>query len=498
MGLRRAVLFASSGRYLVMVINLVSTVAIARLLTPAEFGISVLGTAALGLAEAVRDMGFAAYLVQQKELTQEKIRTVFTVSLMITLLMAVVLVIVGIPLSKIYGVAGLVQYMQIAALGYVIAPFAHPIYSLLSRDLAFGSLAALDVLTALAGAFSAIGLLLLGFSYMSMAWMGVIATVTWTTIGLFLRRDFIIYRPCLKEWRSVIAFGACGSATAVLNRATDSLFYLMLGKALNTRAAGVYQRAVLLAKFPDRVILSGIGAVALPAFSLHARHGRSLKSAYLNAVEHVTAIQWPALLLLCLFGHPIVSLVLGPRWLDVVPLTQIIALASVFNFAANLNYAIQVAAGAIRQTVLLALLQMAVVLIVLTMTSHYGVDAVALGSLVTVPIVVGVSMYLVRRRIAFTWWELVGALGKSLLPAMFSVIGPLVILIGCDFRTDLSIGTMGVAVSLSGIGWVVGLRFGRHPLFQEICLARDSVVGWVSATLGFARLRPCGNRRSAQ
>ena len=66
----RALLFASGGRYLVMGVNLVSATVLARLLTPSEFGISVLGTSLLGVAEAIRELGSTAYLVQQKDLTQ--------------------------------------------------------------------------------------------------------------------------------------------------------------------------------------------------------------------------------------------------------------------------------------------------------------------------------------------------------------------------------------------------------------------------------------------
>src|ERR1700733_12560016 len=95
--LRRALLFASGGRYVVMGVNLASATVLARLLTPSEFGISVLGASLLGIAEAIRELGSVAYLVQQKDLTQEKIRTVFTVGLIVTLTMTIVLVMLSGP-----------------------------------------------------------------------------------------------------------------------------------------------------------------------------------------------------------------------------------------------------------------------------------------------------------------------------------------------------------------------------------------------------------------
>src|SRR5277367_4707112 len=90
-GVRRAFLWASFGRYLVTAINLVSTLIISRLLAPGEYGISVLGSAVFAVAEAIRAIGGGAYLIQQKELAPENIRTSFTVSLIVTVFLATML-----------------------------------------------------------------------------------------------------------------------------------------------------------------------------------------------------------------------------------------------------------------------------------------------------------------------------------------------------------------------------------------------------------------------
>src|ERR1700679_4356220 len=135
--LRRALLFVSGGRYLAMAVNLAAAAALSRLLTPSEFGISVLGASLLGVAEAIRELGSVAYLVQQKDLTREKIRTVFTVSLLVTLIVTGVLVTLSGAFARVYGVPELAGYIRIVALSYLIAPFAHPIYAVLSRDMAF-------------------------------------------------------------------------------------------------------------------------------------------------------------------------------------------------------------------------------------------------------------------------------------------------------------------------------------------------------------------------
>jgi len=481
--LRRALLFASGGRYVVMGVNLASATVLARLLTPSEFGISVLGASLLGVAEAIRELGSVAYLVQQKDLTQRKIRTVFTVSLIITLVITIALVMLSDSFARFYGVPELARYIQIVALGYAIAPFAHPIYAVLSRDMEFDKLAVLDTLTMLVNALASVILVLQGFSYIGLAWATVISAATWTLLGFYVGRDFSVYRPSLAEWRSVLAFGACGSATAVLYRSSESLFWLILGNLLDTRAVGLCQRAVMLSQFPERVILAGIGAVALPAFSDHARHGRALKKAYLGALEHITAVQWPALILLAIMADPIVSLLFGPQWRDAIPIVQVFAVALMLNFPTSLNYPVQVAVGAIRHTVPLAFAQTTVSLVVLTYAAHYGIRAVALSTFITVPFNVGLSVLVVRAHIPFPWREFAGAIMKSAVVAGFSAVGPLVV-IASRGTVGLSMLPIAIATSLGGVGWLAGLRLTRHPLFREVRNVVVVIAKFVAARLG--------------
>jgi O-antigen/teichoic acid export membrane protein len=482
--LRRALLFASGGRYLVMGMSLASAAVLAHLLTPADFGISVLGTSLLAVAEAIRELGSTAYLVQQKDLTKQKIRTVFTVSLIVTLVMSAMLVMFSSALARFYELPGLARYVQIIALSYVIAPFSHPIYSVLSRDMEFGKLAFLDTSAMLINAATSIVFVALGFSYLGIAWATVASAVSWTLLGLIVKRDYSVYRPSLTEWRSVLAFGAYGSATAVLYRSSESLFWLILGKMLDARAVGLCQRSLSLAQFPDRVVLAGIGAVALPAFSDHARQGRALDKAYLTALGHMTAIQWPALTLLAIMAEPIILLLYGSQWREAVPLTQIFALALLLNFPTSLNYPIQVAVGAIRHTVPLALVQTTVSLIVLTVAANHGIRAVALSSFITIPFNVGLSVLVVRAHVPFLWGEFAGAVAKSAVVTGSCALGPLAVMASRG-RIDVAALPILMATGLGGVGWLAGLWLTRHPLFHEILNFLRGVGKIMGTGMGF-------------
>src|SRR5262245_65645830 len=89
-GVRRAFLIASGERYARMGINLVMLVVVARLLTPVDFGISVLGSGFLLIADELREVGTASYLIQKENVATTEIRTAFTVIFLVTLVLTAV------------------------------------------------------------------------------------------------------------------------------------------------------------------------------------------------------------------------------------------------------------------------------------------------------------------------------------------------------------------------------------------------------------------------
>lgn len=472
-GIRRALLLASAERYIVLIVNLAVTVVIARLLTPSEYGLSVLGTAALGIADALRDLGVSAYLVQQQELTPAKIRTAFTVTLALTLATVGPLVMLAGPIAEFYGTPDLKYYLMVTALTFCMGPFMSPIHALMRRDMAFGKIAFIGVVTALLGAIVTISLAGVGFSYMSFAWAGLIAGAAQLFLYQYYYRDVSIFRLSLREWRSVVGFGAYDSVNTVLAKVWELAPYLILGRLLSMEAVGIYQRAYMINRLPDRTLLAGIFPVTLPALAEQARTGRNLNESYLRAIELITSVLWPSQLILVLLAYPIVLVLLGQQWREAAPLIQIMACAQLSAFTVGLNYPILVAAGAVRQTVPLTLLQVGSSVVVVTLAAMYGLYAVAFSLWLTIPFNVFLSVRLVRRHIPFRWHDLARALRKSAIVSALSALGPLMMVVVAGSFAAVTIGAAAIAMVLAAAGWLAGIWLTDHPLLQEFYRGRD-------------------------
>lgn len=466
--IRRALFLASGERYIVVLINLAMVPIIARLMGPAEFGISVLGMAALAIAEAVRDFGGTAYIIQERNLTTQRVRTSFTITLIWTLILAAALLLVAGPLASFYGVPGVHLYLSVVAISYMAGPFVAPLFALLRRDLEFGKIAAINVTTTTIYAVAAISFAAFGHSFMSFAWANVISVSCSMLLAFYFRPEFKIFRISFTDWRKLVHFGGYQTGAYFLSSLWDYIPYLIMGRLIDVAAIGIYQRAITLCNLPRKALLGGVASIILPAFAASLRDGGDLRSNYLRAVTLITGVSWPSLALLAILAHPIVAIVLGSQWEAVSPIASIVATALMFNFAVDLTYSALLAGGAYRSVFVLYLIIVPLSTLVIYIAAHYGITAVAASMFIIVPLEVLVSQMLVRRMIPYSLRALFAALWPSFLLTLFSVAGPWMIIAAHGWNFELPLLPAGMAILTSGIGWLIGLRVTRHPLFEEM------------------------------
>lgn len=458
-----------------MATNLAMVPIIARLMGPAEFGISVLGLAALAMAEAVRDFGGTSYIINDKNLSARRVHTAFTIMLVLTLAMTIALLAAAGPIARFYGIEGLQPFIQVTALCYLVGPFVSPLNALLRRDLEFGRVAKITVGSTTVYAVCAIGLASLGHSYMSFAWASLASSITAMVLGFCYRSDLSIFRLSLGEWRLLVGFGRYEASASILMQLRDYLPYLIFGRLLNAEAVGLFQRATTICDLPKRTLLGGLSTLALPAMSACVRDGARLADTYLKAASYVTAVHWPSLALLALLAHPIVAVLLGPKWTEAAPLVQIIAAATLFNFSVSLTFSTLIAAGAVHRVFLMNLILVPASTVIVAFAAQYGLTAVAWSMFIAMPLETAIAMYFLRRSIPFSWLALGRALSPSAKVTALTVAGPSAV-IALHGTMHLSVAMGMLAGALGAAGWLAGLRVCGHPLYAEILRLRDDMA----------------------
>jgi O-antigen/teichoic acid export membrane protein len=473
---RRGLILSSAERYGVLLLGFVATMVTARILTPSDFGIAVVGLAIYGITDIFRDFGGGTYLVQVDKITPERVQTVFTLTTITALpLFAIQFFLAG-DIAKFYGAPGLESYLRVSGVCLLLSSFSGPVYSLLRRDLAFGKITILSLSTSVLNFAATIILALSGFSFMSFAWAQFISTVVYLGLCVWWGPKFPIYRISFEDWRRVAGYGVFDCAKNILTHLGESAPFLAFGKTLGMESLGVYQRALSVSRLPDRTVLAGFAPVLQPAFSKKARDGHDLKDGFFFGIEHVTVLLWPALIMIILLVHPLVAILLGSQWTATIPLIQMIAASFLIWFPLNLPGPILVAANAVRDTAILALITVPVTVAIQIVASFHSLEAVAASFFVTNAFCVLVSVLMVRRRVPFAWHELGAALKKSALVTLGAVVGPVLIVSLVGGVEHVSIAAAVVAGVTAAIGWYLALAATQHPMHAEIKRALEYVA----------------------
>ena len=487
-GIRKALLLATSDRYFTLVVNFVSIIVVSRLLAPEEVGLAVVGGAIASMWFRLREFATTNFIVQHGEITRDDVRATFTVLFCLSAVLSGVLFVAAPWVAHAYGKDGLTVLLRVTAIAAFLDVFGAPNLALFRRELGFGKVALVNVTGAALTAGVTIALASLGFSYMSFAWAQLIATIGGGFLAFFLRPDLGVFCPSIKKWRATTTFGTYNGLNVLLYGIYESLPYLIVGKFISVEAAGLYGRSISICQIPDKIFMGGVIAVALPALSFQVREGADVKASYLRAIEHITAVQWPAYAIVCILAHPVVSIVLGAQWLAVVPLVQLIALSYMFAFSAELNYPLLIALGGFRDVLTRGFIVWPISAAIILVSSFFGLTAVAFSLWVTMALNAYVSIYFVQRRLTLKWGDIAAALMKSFAATLFAAAGALSVIAAAGMRFDLSIPLAVLAGVVGLIGWSLGLRVTGHPLLQEIVGALDSVHRFLLGNHIFGRM----------
>ncbi len=465
-GLRRSMGFAALDRYASGALNLLALVVLSRLLAPAEIGLALLAGGLLALLEAFRDFGVGVFLIQEKDIRREDVRSAFTAGLVLSVACAAAIAAAADLLAALYGDPALGPVLRITALSLLAAPFIGPVTALLRRRLAFDAVALVGVVNAGTNCAVAILLAWLGFGAMSLVWAGVASAAVSALVALRFAPGLWMFVPTLAHWRKVAAFGGWSSATVVLNVFHAALPALLLGRTAGMEAVGLFGRAQQLCQLPERLILSALQPVILPALADHARNGGDPKPAWLAGLGLAAAVQWPFLACLALAAEPLVLLVLGPGWEAAAPLLRLMALAAMTMLPAFMTFPLLVSLGRIRDTFAASLISLPPSFAVVALTAPFGAEAVAASMLVTCPFQIAVALAFIRRRMPFGFGELVAALAPAALVTLCTAAVPATVLV--LFAAAPSLPVLAGTAAAAAAVWAAALFLLRHPLAGEI------------------------------
>ncbi|MBD3624762.1 MAG: oligosaccharide flippase family protein, partial [Rhodobacteraceae bacterium] len=446
-------------------------------LPPEELGVAAVALAAIAILESLREFGVRRYLIKEPDLTEDKIRTVFGIALLVSWSLAAAIFLSRHAIAGFYDEPRLVPIFALLAVSFLILPIGLPAGGLLRRDRRYRELSVIVLAATLANTVVSILVAWGGFGPIALAWGAVAQSVVLVALTLAYRRDHIRLRPSLKEWRAIGGFGGLSSLEAVISTLGSQLPQILMGKAFAFAAVGYYVRSYRLAIMVQRLFLSSVNWVTGTELGAMHRTGADMRPLLMKATGFTLVIAWPALLFMAIEAHAIIELLFGQAWAPAAPVLQALCVAQLLQVVMGQAIAVYIATGDVKLKLRNEVILQSIALGLLLVGLSYSVLVVAWLRVGFGLAHVVVHMTALRRYVGLDYT----ALGKTIArPAAVSALFALALL---GLRLALPEAWRDHPLSVFPLAAAMTLVYGlllvlfRHPLVHEITrLARRRLV----------------------
>jgi O-antigen/teichoic acid export membrane protein len=360
-------------------IQSVATVVLARLLTPADFGLVAMVTAVTGLAQAFADLGLSEATIQRKEITHNQVSALFWINVVIGLGLTLITALLAPAFAWFYREPRLVEVALMLSVTFLISGLRVQPDALLKRQMRFASLAIRDVVSYAVAVPFAIIMAMRGYGY----WALVAIPLSLNMVQMTLAWMMVNWRPSLPrrdpEVRSMVVFGSSVAAsylTITLNRSADNI---LIGWYWGAAPLGLYSRAYNLLMLPIRQLTAPASSVAIPAFSRIQDDPDRFARYYLGALGLVVWISAPIFGFLFVAAEPVIVLILGSQWREAAPVFQFLAISALGQLLLESTIWLLISRGESRRLLKLLLIVSPVIVASFVIGLPFGIKWVALS-----------------------------------------------------------------------------------------------------------------------
>ncbi|WP_434782473.1 lipopolysaccharide biosynthesis protein [Ferrovum myxofaciens] len=466
---RKSILFSLAQNYASFVLQFAVSIILARLLSPSEIGLYSIAAVLMGFASSMRDFGISNYIIQEKDLTPDKIRAAFTLTLFTAWTLALIIMLGSNYAAEFYHQPGVRSVMRILALNFVLIPFGTVPMAYMYKKMEFQYVALIKFFTNLTGAITTVTLAYLGYSYLSMAWGSVAGILcTFTLVQLWRSKD-IPFTPGIKGIRKVFSFGTLSSGIMLLTDLCQAEPDLIIGRLSNMASVGYFGRAMGLIATFDMLVMRAIWDVAFPHFSEQSKNNESPVKIFESSLMLLSAVAWPFFINLALLAQPIVIGLYGKQWIDSIIPLQLLCLFTLAKSPFSLMISIMTAIGRIEQNLYQLLIKVTIRGILILITVQKGLVAVGFAFII-IGIIESITDFIqCRNVIGLTAVGIIKNLQKSIIIAICSSIPSLIVY----FETKINIPQkpweiIFISVIPSLVIWISMLFITKHPLRKEI------------------------------
>lgn len=389
--LARGVAWMGSVKWLTQLFTWASTIIVARLLSPADYGLVGLASLYLGIVTLLSEFGIGTTVVTMRDLSHAELAQINTLAMMFGALSFAVSCLAAPFLSSYFDAPQLTTVVIAMATIFLITGARVVPRAMLQRDMRFRDLAINDGIQAFLLAAGSVILAALGFRYWTLVLSAIIGAA-YSTVGV-LRLVRVPYR--WPKWNALSPALRFSRRTIVGRLAWytySNADFFVAGKLLGKESLGAYRFGWDLANTPGEKLTSLVGGVTPSILSAAQNDPPALRRLTLRVTEALALVTLPTTIGLALVAGNLVPLALGEKWVEMIAPLQILGIGAAIRSVTPILPQILVVTGKNRGMMLVNVAGAVVMPIAFLIGSRWGTSGIALGWLIVYPLAIVLPM----------------------------------------------------------------------------------------------------------
>ncbi len=395
-------------------ISLISTVILARLLVPADFGIIAMATSIIAFLQLATAFSFDIPLIQKQDADRDYFDSAWTLNVVFYGVLAVALVLLAHPAALFYQEDRLTDVIRILAIGFFIQGFENIGVVYFRKELDFRKDFILMLSKRVLGFMVTIPLAFYLRSYWALITGMVISNISGVIITYLLHP----FRPrfSLVSARELFHFSKWLMLNNIVNFLRNRSPDFVIGRISGTSSLGLFAVAMEVSTLPTSELVAPINRVVFPGYSKIANDQSRLRQSYVDVLAVIAVVALPAGFGLAAVATPLIDVFLGDKWAGAASIVSILAIYGGLNAIQTNTGSVFNAIGKPHLITLVGVVYMSVLLTAsVALALAQGPTGVAIAYLGSTIVMGPITYYLVCRETALRYRDLVAAISPPLL-----------------------------------------------------------------------------------
>ena len=475
----------------VQVLSFLSTLLIARWLSPADYGVMALVGIWTGTIAMVVDMGLGWAIVQFQDVQEDEIESCFWVTLFTTGIAYMSLYMFAPAIARWFNSPQLLDVMRVASAPLLLCTLGLVPGAMLLKNLQLDKMAQADIISTIVGLPVTLMLAWNGAGLWALVFGGIAQAVVRTVVVVKFYPWWPRFHFTWRRMPEMLRYSLYGLSANLGWSVYSQIDSIIVGKLIDDQTLGVYSMAKQLAIMPVTKISVVVNQLASPVMARLQQDQERLRASFLRLIRLVTCVTLPLCVGSALVANDLILVALGDRWAAVVPLFQVFCM-----------YALTHSVEVFLPPVLLAryrsgfLLKWTVALLIVMPgpfvagAQWYGANGVAFTLVFIYPVAMVWMAREALHELNLSAKELLRQLSPVAMPTMAMAITV------TSVQWCLPTGGFGqhllrlIASAISGMAvYALAVSLRRRPLAEEIW----EVMGWIlrrKQTVGISNLEP--------